>query len=111
MMSGDELTNLDREALIDLILALQVEVEALRLKLEKSQKPPTNSGNSSQPPSRDWKGNLPAQRKKRRHGPPLGHLKHDRKWVAQPGKIVWWGKKEAFFFFFFFFFFFSGVGV
>src|SRR3990170_4782649 len=88
MMSGDELTNLDREALIDLILALQVEVEALRLKLEKSQKPPTNSGNSSQPPSRDWKGNLPAQRKKRRHGPPLGHLKHDRKWVAQPDHVA-----------------------
>lgn len=87
-MRRNELADLDREALIDLILMLQAEVETLRLKLEKNNKPPTNSGNSSQPPSKDWKGNLPAKRKRRRHGPPLGHEKHEREFVADPDHIV-----------------------
>jgi transposase len=87
-MRRNELADLDREALIDLILALQAEVEALRLKLEKSNKPPTNSGNSSQPPSKDWKGNLPAKRRRRRHGPPMGHEKHEREFIANPDHVV-----------------------
>ncbi len=87
-MTRNELADLDREALIDLILVLQAEVEALRLKLEKSNKPPTNSGNSSQPPSKDWKGNLPAKRQRRQHGPPLGHAKHEREFIAKPEHIV-----------------------
>jgi transposase len=83
-MTRNELVDLDREALIELILALQAEVEALRLKLEKNNKPPSNSSNSSQPPSKDWKGNLPAKRRMRKHGPPLGHEKHEREFVANP---------------------------
>ena len=94
-MSRDKLTELDREALIELILqqaqqvaALQAEIEVLRKKLEKGKKPRTNSSNSSQPPSRDQKGNMPEKRKKRRHGPPRGHPKHERKFVVQPDHIV-----------------------
>jgi transposase len=94
-MSRDKLAELDREALIELILqqaqtiaSLQAEIEVLRKKLEKGKKPPTNSGNSSQPPSRDQKGNLPQKRKKRRHGPPLGHPKYERKFVVQPDHVV-----------------------
>jgi transposase len=90
-MTRNELADLDREALIDLILVLQAEVEAQRLKVEKNNKPPTNStnsSNSSQPPSKDWKGNLPAKRKRRRHGPPLGHAKHEREFIAKPDHIV-----------------------
>ena len=94
-MSRDKLAELDGEALIELILqqaqqiaTMQTEIEVLRKKLEKGKKAPTNSGNSSQPPSRDQKGNLPEKRKKRRHGPPLGHAKHERKFVAQPDHIV-----------------------
>ncbi|HEY9153228.1 MAG TPA: IS66 family transposase [Anaerolineales bacterium] len=83
-MTRNQLTQLNQEELIDLILVLQSEVEALRLKLEKIQKPPTNSSNSSQPPSRDQKSNLPAKRKRQRHGPPLGHEKHEREFVADP---------------------------
>ena len=67
-MSRDKLVELDREALIELILqqaqqiaSLQSEIEVLRKKLERGKKPPTNSGNSSQPPSRDWKGNFAEQ--------------------------------------------------
>jgi transposase len=94
-MSRDELAELEREALIEMILqqgqqiaSLQTEIEVLRLKLEKGKRPPTNSSNSSQPPSRDQKSNLPAHRKKRRHGPPLGHPKYARKFVAQPDHVV-----------------------
>lgn len=94
-MTRNEMAQLSRDELIDLILlqaqqigVLQAEIEALRKKLEQGRKPPTNSGNSSQPPSRDWKGDLPAERKRRRRGPPQGHPKHVRKFVVNPDHIV-----------------------
>jgi transposase len=87
-MGKTELEALSKEELIQLILTLQVEIEALKLKFEKNQKPPTSSKNSSQPPSRDQKGNLPASRRRHRHGPPAGHEKHERKFVAQPDHII-----------------------
>ena len=58
-MTENEATQLNHEELVKLVLAqaqqieaLKKENEALRLKLQKNQKPPTNSSNSSQPPSR-----------------------------------------------------------
>jgi len=101
-MTQEELAQLSREELIQVILAqaeqlaamqavlaqLKADNEALRLKLEKGQKPPTNSSNSSQPPSRDQKRSLPADRRKRKHGPPAGHPKHERKFVARPDHVV-----------------------
>jgi hypothetical protein len=60
------LAHKSRDDLIDLVLAqfgqitkLQADNEALKLKLEKGKKPPTNSSNSSQPPSLDHKPNQP----------------------------------------------------
>jgi len=108
-MTQDELAQLSREKLIDLVLAeheqlealraqlealqvafaqLKADYEALRMKLEKGKKPPTNSSNSSQPPSRDHKPSQPKDRRKRRHGPPQGHPKYERKFVAKPDHIV-----------------------
>ncbi len=94
-MTQDDLAQMSREELIDLVLAeyeklqlLQAEIEALKLKLEKGKKPPTNSSNSSQPPSRDQKADLAKKRKKHRHGPPVGHMKYERKFVAEPDHIV-----------------------
>lgn len=87
-MGKTELETLSKEELIQLILLLQDEIEALKLKFEKNQKPPTSSKNSSQPPSRDQKSSLPASRRRHRHGPPFGHEKHERKFVAQPDHIV-----------------------
>ncbi len=87
-MSKTDLESFSKEELIQLILVLQDEIEALKLKFEKNQKPPTSSKNSSQPPSRDQKGNLPSGRRKHRHGPPLGHEKHVRKYVAQPDQTI-----------------------
>jgi transposase len=60
----------------------------LKLKLEQRPKPPTTSKNSSQPPSRDQKSNQPKDRRKHRHGPPQGHEKHERKFVAEPDQVV-----------------------
>jgi len=94
-MGKSELDALTKDELIQMILAqyeqltkLQADYEALKLKFEKNQKPPTSSKNSSQPPSRDQKGSLPSGRRKHRHGPPLGHEKHVRKFVAQPDQTI-----------------------
>ncbi len=94
-MTQDDLARLSREELIELILAehaqleaLRADYEALKMKLEKGKKPPTNSSNSSQPPSRDQKRNLPSDRRKRKHGPPAGHPKQERKFVANPDHTV-----------------------
>jgi transposase len=101
-MTQEDLAQLSREELIQIILAqaeqlavlqetmaqLKADNEALRLKLAKGKKPPTNSSNSSQPPSRDQKRSLPTERRKRKHGPPIGHMKHERPFVANPDHIV-----------------------
>src|SRR4030066_2110938 len=87
-MGKNDLERLKKEELIQLNLTLQAELEALKLKFEKNQKPPTSSKNSSQPPSREQKGSLPAKRRRHRHGPPVGHEKHVRKFVAQPDHTI-----------------------
>ena len=104
-MTREELDLLSKEQLLDLVLMqmeqlkqlaqlqlafqqLQADYEALKLKMEHNQKPPTNSKNSSQPPSRDQKENQPKGRHRHRHGPPIGHEKHERKFVAQPDHVV-----------------------
>jgi hypothetical protein len=97
-----ELDALSREKLIAVVLAqaeqiaalqatlaqLQSDSAALRLKLEKDQPPPTTSRNSSKPPSRDEKSDIPEARAKRKHGPPAGHAKHERKCAAEPDHVV-----------------------
>jgi transposase len=94
-MGKTDLETFSKDELIELILAqyeqltkLQADYEALKLKFEKNQKPPTSSKNSSQPPSHDQKGNLPPSRHRRRHGPPIGHEKHVRKFVAQADHTI-----------------------
>jgi transposase len=94
-MTQDDLAQMSRDELIEQVLAdharlqeLQAEIEALKLKLEKGKKPSRNSSNSSQPPSRDQKVNRPKERKRHRHGPPVGHVKYERKMVAEPDYVV-----------------------
>lgn len=94
-MSEEELAQFSREELIrlllsqaGLILVLQKEIEVLRLKVEKLQKPPTNSGNSSQPPSRDQKPGKMVNQPKQKHGSAQGHEKHEREFVATPDHKV-----------------------
>jgi transposase len=95
-MTQQELNDLSREELIQIILkqaqlidAMQKEIEVLRLKIEKLQKkPPTNSKNSSQPPSQDQKPGRKVNRPKRKHGPAQGHEKHERKFVERPDHVM-----------------------
>jgi len=87
-MTQADLVRMSREELIDLALEQNAEIEALKLKLEKGKKPPTNSSNSSQPPSGDQKANRPKDKNTRRHGPPMGHVKYERKMVAEQDHIV-----------------------
>jgi transposase len=76
------------EALQEVVVQLKADNEALKLKLEKGKKPPTNSSNSSQPPSRDQKADLSKKRKRHKHGPPTGHVKYERKFVAEPDHVL-----------------------
>ena len=95
-MIQEDLDLLSKEELIRMILEqakelaqLKADNEALKLKLDQIQKrPPTTSKNSSQPPSKDQKSDQPKDRRKHRHGPPPGHEKHERKFVAQADKVV-----------------------
>jgi transposase len=103
-MQRDELERLSKEQLIDLLLAqqeqlakllaafeqLKADYEALQYKFEHNKrKPPPNSRNSSQPPSRDQKSKRPKHPgRRRKHGPPEGHEKHERQLVADPDQVV-----------------------
>ena len=94
-MSKEDVGELTREELIEAVLKLQTivehlqrENEVLRKKLEQLQKPPTNSKNSSQPPSLDRKGNRPGDKARKRHGPAKGHEKYERQFVEHPDHIV-----------------------
>src|SRR5512133_679499 len=94
-MTDEALGQLTREDLIEAVLKLQTiveqlqrENEVLRKKLEQLQKPPTNSKNSSQPPSLDRKGNRPGDKARKRHGPAKGHEKHERQFVEHPDHIL-----------------------
>ena len=101
-MTQQEIEHLSREEMVRIILAqaeqiasfqvivvqLKADNDALCMKLEKQQKPPANSRNSSQPPSRDQKSGKMVNRPKRKHGPANGHEKHERKIVVQPDHIV-----------------------
>jgi regulator of replication initiation timing len=68
---------------------LKSEYEALKVKIEQNQKPPTSSKNSSQPPSQDQKSNTSKDKARHRHGPPQGHVKHERE-SGWPIRIMWW---------------------
>jgi transposase len=103
-MRREELEQLSKDQLIDLLLAqyeqlvklqaafeqLKADYEALKYKFEHNQKkPPTTSKNSSQPPSRDEKPSKPKHHgRRRKHGPPEGHEPHERQMVAQPDQVV-----------------------
>jgi hypothetical protein len=97
-MNRAELEQLSHDELIDLILhlqtemeALQHEVETLRRRIEHLETPPPpspTSQNSSQPPSQDQKANRSADTPRKKHGPPKGHPKHERQIVVQPDDIV-----------------------
>ena len=80
-----ELEQLDKPALVEIILQLAEQVSKLE---ERGRTPPPNSNNSSLPPSQDQKPNQPTPRGKRKLGPKLGHLGTTRQWVEQPDRVI-----------------------
>jgi len=76
------------KGLIVAIQRLEAENQQLKAELAKDPPPPPTSHNSSQPSSRDVKRNLAAHRKRKKHGPPFGHARQTRAWVAQPDRII-----------------------
>ena len=86
----ESLSHAELVALVtELIVAVQrLEAENQQLKAELAKAPPPTSQNSSQPPSRDAKHNLAANRKRKKHGPPFGHTRQTRAWVAAPDRII-----------------------
>jgi transposase len=88
----DGLSRADLLVLVkELIVAVQrweVENRELKAALEKRGGPPPTSRNSSQPPSRDKKRNLPVAKPRQKLGPPFGHARKTRPWVEQPDRII-----------------------
>ena len=74
--------------LIGAVQRLEAENRQLKAELAKERPSPPTSQNSSQPPSRDVKRNLAGQRKRKKHGPPFGHARQTRPWVAEPDRII-----------------------
>ena len=71
-----------REELLGIIYELLAEVE--RLKQSR-----TNSRNSWQAPSRDFKSNTPKKRgRHKKVGAKVGHEKAERRWVEKPNKVI-----------------------
>jgi transposase len=85
--TSDELNQLSRDDLLALVLLLVEEVQTLRAEVARLNGPPPTSRNSSQPPSRDWKGDRAAKRAKKR-GAKLGHAKAERPLSDSPDRIV-----------------------
>ena len=84
----DNLRDLAREDLIELILQLAEDHRRLQAEIAELKKPPANSRNSSQPPSRDWKSNRPARPKGKPRGAQTGHVKAERPLVENPDKVI-----------------------
>jgi transposase len=84
----EQIEHLAHTELVALVKALMAENVALRAELDKLRQPPSTSRNSSQPPSRDAKRNLPADRKHKKLGPPFGHASKTRPLVDQPDRII-----------------------
>jgi transposase len=84
----DQLNELSHADLVALIVQLLAENEVLRAEIDRLQKPPTTSRNSSQPPSRDWKGNRPARKRRQKQGAKPGHAKAERPLVDNPDRLI-----------------------
>ena len=93
--TATQLHELSKGELIEWVLQLAEKVEQLAEKVkdlqaevERLKPPPANSGNSSQPPSRDQKVNRPEPSGAKRRGAKPGHAKLERALVEQPDHLI-----------------------
>jgi transposase len=82
------LEELSREELIALLYEMMNRVHELEEKLRLKQTP-TNSKNSSQPPSRDFKSEKKKRRRSKKKGAKNGHEKLERALVDNPSKVYY----------------------
>ena len=86
--SESELHTFSREALLALVRDLVAQVQRLEAEVTRLKQPPPTSQNSSQPPSRDQKGNTPARKRPRKRGAQPGHVAAQRPLSDQPDKVL-----------------------
>lgn len=84
-----EIDELSREELIALIYEMAKEVGELKAEIAQLKQPPTTSRNSSQPPSRDFKGEKKKRKRNRKKGAKFGHEKLERALVDNPSKVFY----------------------
>jgi transposase len=77
-----------REALIALIYEMAREISELKAEIANLKQPPSTSKNSSQPPSRDFKGEQKKRKRSQKKGAKPGHEKQERQLVEKPNKVI-----------------------
>ena len=87
-MARARIEELSREELIALLYELMDKVHELEEQL-RLKKAPTTSKNSSQPPSRDFKGEKKKRKRNKKKGAKLGHEKQERALVDNPDKVFY----------------------
>jgi len=86
-LSHAELVALVTE-LLRAVQRLEAENKQLKAELAKAPPPPPTSHNSSQSPAREVKRNLATNRKRKKHGPPLGMRgRRERGWQSRTGLL------------------------
>lgn len=85
---AEVLEQFSKAELIALVVQLQERLATLEAEVAQLRHPPTNSRNSSQPPSRDQKANALLARRRKKHGPPTGHARSVRPLVEQPDRVI-----------------------
>lgn len=79
---------LSREELIALINEMAKEIKELKAEVARLKLSPTTSQNSSQPPSRDFKGEKKKRKRSKKKGAQAGHEKQARPLVEKPNKVI-----------------------
>ena len=88
MVAETQIEELSREGLITVIQELIKENRVLAAEIAGLKQPRTTSQNSSQPPSRDFKGEKKKRKRSKKKGAQAWHEKQARQWVEKPNKVV-----------------------
>ena len=88
MVAETQIAELSREELIAVIHELIKENGMLAAEIARLKQPPTTSQNSSQPPSRDFKGQKKKRKRSKPKGAKAGHEKQERQLVEKPNTII-----------------------
>ena len=88
MVAEAQIAELSREELIAVIHELLKENRMLAAEIARIKQAPTTSQNSSQPPSRDFKGEKKKRTRSKRKGAKIGHEKQERQLVENPNTVI-----------------------